>query len=122
MKAAKDLGFKVTASFVLGLPGESEKTVQQTIDFIEKIDADQILINPLIPLPGSDIYENPKEYGVKIIDRKLDDYVQFVVETKSLSKEQLKKAFFRMVGTISSKNVDERTKGALGDLNRKRKS
>jgi radical SAM superfamily enzyme YgiQ (UPF0313 family) len=49
--------FFILAAFVVGIPGETEKYRQETIDFIRDIEFDWITINPATPLRGSELYD-----------------------------------------------------------------
>lgn len=51
---------------ILGLPGEPRNIAQQTIDFIEEVQPSNVSLSILCPIPGSEIYNNPKRFGMKI--------------------------------------------------------
>ena len=100
---ANQLGFKVILSFVIGLPGECKETIEETKKLLKEIDGDEILLNPLIPLPGTDLYNNPGKYGIRFLNKDWKDYVQFLVETEKMSVKDLKDAFFELVDIVSEK-------------------
>lgn len=86
----------VKGFFIIGLPGETEETARKTIEFAEEMrstgltDAD---FYALTPFPGSAIWENPEKYGIKILSRDFDSYMQTgepVIETGGLSREKIK--------------------------------
>ncbi len=54
----------VEANFILGFPGETRELMQETIDFIESIDVDWILINCALPLPGTQMFYQYVDMGV----------------------------------------------------------
>jgi len=58
----RKFGIAPTAHFIIGLPGETEKTVNETIKFSLELPADFASFNIIMPLPGtnlfSKIYEN----------------------------------------------------------------
>jgi len=60
-------------------------------------------LNPLIPLPGTDLYNNPGKYGIRFLNKDWKDYVQFLVETEKMSVKDLKDAFFELVDIVSEK-------------------
>ena len=90
----------VKGFFILGLPGENEQTARDTINYAEnlrKIGLKSADFYPLIPYPGTDIFENSKIHGIKIIDYNWRHYLQatrneiFVpCETKDLKAERIK--------------------------------
>jgi len=56
-KNAKKAGLLVHGCFMLGLPGETKKTIRQTIDFAKKLNPDTAQFFPLIVYPGTEAYE-----------------------------------------------------------------
>lgn len=85
------MGFKVAASFILGLPGENKESIEQTLNFIFETDPDVVEINLLTPYPGTDIYEKPEEFGIKITNQNWNYYLHTIpiVETGNLSSSDL---------------------------------
>lgn len=59
----KDAGIKVWAYFIMGLPGESKKTVKETIQFAKSIPADIVNFAVGAPYPGTELYSQAKEKG-----------------------------------------------------------
>lgn len=51
---------------ILGLPGEPQDIAQQTINFIEEVQPSNVSLSILCPIPGSEIWNNPKRFGMKI--------------------------------------------------------
>jgi radical SAM superfamily enzyme YgiQ (UPF0313 family) len=66
VEIAIDEGLTVDVSFILGLPGDNLNNTKKIYGFVKnhKI-AGRILINTLQILPGTDIYLNPDNYGIK---------------------------------------------------------
>jgi len=52
----KELGVKVHLTFCLGLPGETDGSVKETIDFIEEVEPDSLQCSFATPFPGTDYY------------------------------------------------------------------
>lgn len=71
---AKNAGLVVRILFMIGTPGETERTVDRNIEFLESVDFDTIAITNFIPIPGSDIAEHPDLYGCRILDTDIDHY------------------------------------------------
>ena len=59
-------GIKSCAYMMFGFPGENQESVNETIDFLEVTSPDKSRISQFLPVPGSDVYNNPERYGVKI--------------------------------------------------------
>jgi radical SAM superfamily enzyme YgiQ (UPF0313 family) len=53
----KEVGIDRSVGFIIGLPGETEETVQQTIEFAQKIKPERLQFTRFTPLVGSE-YEN----------------------------------------------------------------
>ena len=65
---AKKVGIKVKMCLIYGLPGEPRDIVEKTTGFIKKYSPDYVSLSGFCPLPGSPIFKNPKQYGIKFID------------------------------------------------------
>jgi len=66
VKSCKDAGIAVRAFMILGLPGETHETVAATRDWLDTAQPTSIGLGPLIPYPGSRIWEHPEDYDIKI--------------------------------------------------------
>jgi anaerobic magnesium-protoporphyrin IX monomethyl ester cyclase len=61
-----ELGMKVRGQMVVGFPGETDKTIFDTRIFIANAPVDHWGIHTFQPFPGSDVWENPEKYKIKI--------------------------------------------------------
>ncbi len=57
-KYTKEVGIKTIGSFIFGTPGETKKTIKQTIHFAKELKLDFIKYHILTPFPGTPFYEN----------------------------------------------------------------
>ena len=73
----KEAGLFTVPSIILGMPGETEKTVWESINFLKKIDAGwhQYMVNYPLALPGSPLYDYAKVKGYITND---DKYLESV--------------------------------------------
>jgi anaerobic magnesium-protoporphyrin IX monomethyl ester cyclase len=62
----KKAGIEAMASFILGLPGETEETLLKTIKFAKDLEA-TCALHALAPFPGTELYENADKLGIKIL-------------------------------------------------------
>jgi len=62
-KDCHELGIKIHGTFILGLPGESKETIQETIKFATEINPHTIQISLAAPYPGTQLYKEAKENG-----------------------------------------------------------
>jgi radical SAM superfamily enzyme YgiQ (UPF0313 family) len=68
VKIAKETGMSVTMSVIIGYPGETEETLQQTLDFIRKTKPDAVYLSLATPYPGIELYDVMKNTGWKVTD------------------------------------------------------
>ena len=66
--AAKAAGLKVGAFFIVGYPGESNKTVLDTVRFASGLPLDYLSFTLPYPIPGTPLYDRVKDKGVAIED------------------------------------------------------
>ncbi len=62
-KLTKKAGIKAFASYVLGLPGETKKTLQNTLEFAIKMDHYAAQFGMAVPYPGTELYKEAKKNG-----------------------------------------------------------
>src|SRR5881409_624769 len=60
---AKDLGIKIHGTFILGLPGETRQTIDETVRFACELDPDTIQLSLAAPYPGTALYGQAVEQG-----------------------------------------------------------
>ncbi len=86
----KDVGMKIFASFMVGLPGESQQTLKDSHDFAEALNIDYGY-HYLAPFPGTTLRENIEEFDLEILtdDWALYDANRAIVRTDSLSTEDI---------------------------------
>ena len=63
VKLAKQSGLEVRGYFMFGFPGETEKEMKETILLSKKLPLDFATYSLLIPLPGTEDYQNCKKSG-----------------------------------------------------------
>ncbi len=96
IKYAKQVGLTTKAYLMVGFPGETQETVDETKRFIEKADPDKYTLFSFVPLPGCDVWKNPQNYGVTNISKDWDNYFNIAgqyeggvtFETKDLPKKE----------------------------------
>ncbi len=90
VEMAKEAGIGILASFILGLPGETPETMQQSLAFAQGLGA-SYGFHVLSPFPGTEVREKAAEYGVEILT---DDWTKYdcnrpVSRTKGAGPEQI---------------------------------
>ena len=62
-KDCHELGIVIHGTFILGLPGETKETIQQTLNFAKEINPHTIQVSLAAPYPGTFLYRQAKENG-----------------------------------------------------------
>ena len=62
-KDCHELGIKIHGTFILGLPGETKETIEETIRFATEINPHTIQVSLAAPYPGTYLYKQALEKG-----------------------------------------------------------
>src|SRR5580704_7699897 len=62
-KDCHELGIAIHGTFILGLPGETPETIQQTVKWATKINPHTIQVSLAAPYPGTFLYDQAVENG-----------------------------------------------------------
>jgi len=104
IKIMKDSGIRVKGFFIVGLPGETKETLNETRNFLEEMQLFDVDIKIYHPYPGSPIYDNRKDYDIAWDDVALKD--QFYkgrlgeyygsIRTSALTTDEIVKEWIEM--------------------------
>jgi radical SAM superfamily enzyme YgiQ (UPF0313 family) len=91
-------GFMVRIFLIVGYPGETYETLQETINLVKECHPHEVSVYPLIPYPGTPLYNTPQKYDITYIDPDFSKYYQiygdkqsgYVFETSQLSIDTIK--------------------------------
>ena len=75
-KAAQVVGLETIGFFIIGLPGETEETMEETIRFACELDPVVANFSIATPFPGTQMYETVKAQG-HLLAETWDDFVFF---------------------------------------------
>src|SRR5205814_439739 len=91
MADCKKLGILVHGTFILGLPGETHETIQQTMAFAMEIDPYSIQVSLAAPYPGTEFYDQAVENGWLVPDDlvTLDGAQDFPLQYPGLSRKEV---------------------------------
>jgi radical SAM superfamily enzyme YgiQ (UPF0313 family) len=97
VRIAAEAGINVFNSFIFGLPGESRETAHKSLAFGDGLYHQygaKYGFHMLSPLPGTEIYERAKDYGIRILSRNWARYNanEPITETATMSTEMVEKA------------------------------
>jgi anaerobic magnesium-protoporphyrin IX monomethyl ester cyclase len=120
IKNAKASGLVVRVYLIVGFPGETWKTVQQTIDLMQELQPNEFIVYPLIPYPGTPIWERPQDFGITHIDRDYSKYVQvgrgrktaFAIRTKEFDERQVEEFRHYMIEQLEEATIQWAGKSA----------
>jgi hopanoid biosynthesis associated radical SAM protein HpnJ len=62
-KDCHELGVTIHGTFILGLPGESEETIRETVEFAKRINPHTIQVSLAAPYPGTFLYNQAVQNG-----------------------------------------------------------
>ena len=62
-KDCRDLGITIHGTFIVGLPGETSETIQETIQFAREINPHTLQVSIAAPYPGTALYRQAQEEG-----------------------------------------------------------
>jgi radical SAM superfamily enzyme YgiQ (UPF0313 family) len=75
-KNAKAVGLETIGFFIIGLPGETEESMERTIQFACEVDPLVANFSMMTPYPGTKVYEIVKRQGTLLL-QDWEDYVFF---------------------------------------------
>ena len=86
----KACGLRAKGLFMMGLPGETETSIQTTSDFIISLGLDDMNMSKFTPFPGAPVWQTLPEEGTFDENWKLMNCLNFVFVPKTIeSKEKL---------------------------------
>jgi anaerobic magnesium-protoporphyrin IX monomethyl ester cyclase len=96
VRAAKEAGLKTGSYFILGHPGETVETIQDTIDLAVELNTDVVSFGIMVPYPGTEVYSMAKSgvCGYRLLSENWDDYDKQIgnaLEIEGLSRTELEK-------------------------------
>lgn len=100
VKTVKKHGIKVMCDFMIGLPGDNIKTVNQTIDFAIELNPDFAFFSMTTPFPGTELFEKELEKGVIGSDYAWDAmnlHSSTIYRTENLSAKELRELYYKAI-------------------------
>ena len=95
-KLTREVGIKTQAFFLFGMPGETQETIRETIEFAKELNASSTQFAVAIPHPGTALYDECKANGW-LTSENWADYTaeSSLIETPWLSAEEVEEARIR---------------------------
>lgn len=94
VRFTKSLGIKTHLTFTFGLPGETQETIQKTIEFAKTLDPDTVQFSITTAFPGTQYYKELETRG-HIVSTDLKDYdgnTRAMLRTEELDAKELEHA------------------------------
>lgn len=115
IRMTKEAGIKAKGAVIVGNPGETWGTVKDTVKMLEDCMPDQAILSTFTPYPGSDAWDDPDKFKMKILTRDVSKYMvvgddmsgNVVIETEKMSAQDIAHAHdfmlnrFRDLGLIN---------------------
>jgi len=85
ISAARKIGIRVKVFVIHGYPGENMVTTKETLSLLEQIKpyADRVSLFRFVPLPGTYVFKNPKEFNLQNTNKNNDDWSRFHIHHNS---------------------------------------
>ena len=92
----RQVGIKTQAFFLFGIPGETQETIRETIEFAKELNASSTQFAVAIPHPGTALYEECKANGW-LTSENWADYTaeSSLIETPWLTADEVEQARIR---------------------------
>jgi len=92
IQLAKEAGIFTTMSMIIGYPGETKTSLQETLKFIQKVKPDDVCLCIVTPYPGTEIRAYVESQGWKMAsDWSLYDLTNCIYESPELPCEEIYK-------------------------------
>jgi len=90
-KDCHDLGILIHGTFIVGLPGETLATIEETIRFAREMDPETLQVSLASPYPGTHFYEYVRDHNflVQNVYNDAAGYQKCTVSYPGLSAEQI---------------------------------
>jgi radical SAM superfamily enzyme YgiQ (UPF0313 family) len=89
----KRAGIRTKGLLMMGLPGESEKSIKRSMDYVFSLPIDDFNLAKFTPFPGSPLYENIHNLGIFEEDWEKMDCMNFLFVPNGMKKERLEELF-----------------------------
>jgi radical SAM superfamily enzyme YgiQ (UPF0313 family) len=96
-KDCHDLGILIHGTFILGLPGETKETIEESMRFAREMDCETIQVSLASPYPGTELYDYVTKNGFLAVDPLLDEsgYQKCTVQYPGLTNDEIYQAVER---------------------------
>lgn len=109
VELCKQVGIMANVFIMIGLPGETYETVEETRRWMERVRPHKFGFNIFMPYAGTPVYKHPDRYDIQIFDvpeekswikGRQGEYESFVA-TKALSRNEIERLFGELFSRFS---------------------
>ncbi len=109
VELCKQVGITANVFIMIGLPGETYETVEETRHWMERVRPDKFGFNIFMPYAGTPVYKDPDRYDIQIFDvpeekswvkGRQGEYESFVA-TNALSRNEIERLFGELFAQFS---------------------
>jgi len=96
-KDCHDIGILIHGTFILGLPGETKETIEESMRFAREMNCETIQVSLASPYPGTELFDYVTQNGFLAIDPLLDEsgYQKCTVQYPGLTNDEIYEAVER---------------------------
>jgi len=95
VRMVRAAGIRAKGLFMMGIPGETEQSIERTIDFAVRQHFDDVNLTKFTPFPGSPIYERIREFGQFDEDWEKMNCTNFVFIPHGFTLERLESLYVK---------------------------
>jgi radical SAM superfamily enzyme YgiQ (UPF0313 family) len=86
-------GMRAKGLFMLGLPGETEESINRSIDYVLSLPLSDFNLAKFTPFPGAPLYQTIREHGVFEENWELMNCLNFVFVPSGFTRERLEERY-----------------------------
>lgn len=102
LRMCDEVGIMTRVLMMINTPGETKKTVEKNIQFLDRVPYTCASVTVFKPLPGSSVWNNPEHYGITINNRDLDYYNIYMWVNGEIDENNSESVF-----TINNLSLDD---------------
>lgn len=93
IKLIKKAGIRVKGLFMMGLPGETEASIDKSMDYVFSLPLDEFNLSKLTPFPGAPMYSTIHQHGYFEENWELMNALNFVFVPNGLTQNKLEERY-----------------------------
>ena len=95
-----EAGINVKGLFMLGYPGETRETIEETKEFVSKLTLTKMNLSKFTPYPGSPIYKKLYNTSIRDEDWERLNGMNFVYTADGFTEDELEEKYQEVIGSF----------------------